>query len=213
MPGLASASGFGVFTQGACGSRPGQRGGRPPHRTVLALLQPTLMNDVPGRQIEVGTTAVYADRSVDYDGGGSEDAKENWNFPSTFYYTHEVNPQVTAGLGVSSPSACPPSGTTTMRVATSAPRRNCSPPTSTRRSPSGSTTSSHWLSAWMCSTLTPTIENNINQDAQLTGGWDCTTILSRSLKGWLGGGLQSRRALQRLMRWSQSVQPTAAISM
>ena len=100
MPNLALASGFGVFTQGASGL--GQANAVVAHPTGPSSLyfNPALMNDVPGRQVEVGTTAVYADRSVDFDSGGSEDAKENWNFPSTFYYTHEVNPQVTAGLGV-----------------------------------------------------------------------------------------------------------------
>ena len=100
IPNLALASGFGVFTQGASGL--GQANAVVAHPTGPSSLyfNPALMNDVPGRQVEVGTTAVYADRSVDFDSGGSEDAEENWNFPSTFYYTHEINPQVTAGLGV-----------------------------------------------------------------------------------------------------------------
>lgn len=100
MPSLVLASGFGVFTQGASGL--GQANAVVAHPTGPSSLyfNPALMNDVPGRQVEVGTTAVYADRSVDFDSGGSEDAEENWNFPSTFYYTHEINPQVTAGLGV-----------------------------------------------------------------------------------------------------------------
>ena len=99
-PSLVLASGFGVFTQGASGL--GQANAVVAHPTGPSSLyfNPALMNDVPGRQVEVGTTAVYADRSVDFDSGGSEDAEENWNFPSTFYYTHEINPQVTAGLGV-----------------------------------------------------------------------------------------------------------------
>jgi long-chain fatty acid transport protein len=100
MPNLALASGFGVFTQGASGL--GQANAVVAHPTGPSSLyfNPALMNDVPGRQIEVGTTAVYADRSVNFDNGGSEDAEENWNFPSTFYYTHAIHPQVTAGLGV-----------------------------------------------------------------------------------------------------------------
>jgi long-chain fatty acid transport protein len=98
--GSALASGFGVFTQGASGL--GQANAVIAHPTGPSSLyfNPALMNDVPGRQIEVGTTGVYADRTIKLDSGGSEDGESNWDFPSTFYYTHQVNDQVTAGIGV-----------------------------------------------------------------------------------------------------------------
>lgn len=94
------ASGFGVFTQGASGL--GQANAVVAHPTGPSSLyfNPALLNDVPGRQIEVGTTGVYADRKIKLDSGGTEDGKTDWNFPSTFYYTHQVNDNVTAGLGV-----------------------------------------------------------------------------------------------------------------
>jgi long-chain fatty acid transport protein len=99
-PDAVLASGYGVFTQGASGL--GQANAVVAHPTGPSSLyfNPALLNDVPGRQVEVGVTAIYADRSIDYDAGGSDDAKSNWNFPSTFYYTHEISSQVTAGLGV-----------------------------------------------------------------------------------------------------------------
>jgi long-chain fatty acid transport protein len=100
FPGLVHASGFGVFTQGASGL--GQANAVVAHTTGPSSLyfNPALLNDVPGRQVEVGTTGVYADRNIKLDGGGSEDAESNWNFPSTFYNTQRVNDQVAAGLGV-----------------------------------------------------------------------------------------------------------------
>lgn len=99
-PNLALASGFGVFTQGASGL--GQANAVVAHPTGPSSLyfNPALLNDVPGRQLEVGTTGIYADRKIKLDSGGSEDGKENWDFPSTFYYTHQINDQVTAGLGI-----------------------------------------------------------------------------------------------------------------
>ena len=100
IPTLAAASGYGVFTQGASGL--GQANAVVAHTTGPSSLyfNPALINDVPGRQIEVGTTAVYSDRDIDYTGGGSENGDSNWNFPSTFYYTHQANDKFTSGLGI-----------------------------------------------------------------------------------------------------------------
>lgn len=100
ITGMAYASGYGVFTQGASGL--GQANAVVAHSTgpSSVYFNPALINDVSGTQIEVGTTAIYADREIDLDSGGSEEADSSWNFPSTFYLTHEINEQFTAGLGV-----------------------------------------------------------------------------------------------------------------
>ena len=100
IPVQATASGYGVFTQGASGL--GQANAVVAHTTGPSSLyfNPALINDVPGRQIEVGTTAVYSDREIDYTGGGSENGDSAWNFPSTFYYTHQANDKLTSGLGI-----------------------------------------------------------------------------------------------------------------
>lgn len=100
MPSLAIASGYGVFTQGASGL--GQANAVVAHTTGPSSLyfNPALINDVPGQQVEFGTTAVYSDRDIDYTGGGSEDGDSAWNFPSTFYYTHQANDKLTSGLGI-----------------------------------------------------------------------------------------------------------------
>ena len=96
----AWASGFGVFTQGASGL--GQANSVVAHPTGPSSLyfNPALLNQIPGRQVEIGTTAIYADRKIDLDSGGSIDADNQWNFPSTFYYTHEANKTITSGIGI-----------------------------------------------------------------------------------------------------------------
>jgi len=100
IPVQAIASGYGVFTQGASGL--GQANAVVAHTTGPSSLyfNPALINDVPGRQVEVGTTSVYSDREIDYTGGGSENGDSAWNFPSTFYYTHQANDKLTSGLGI-----------------------------------------------------------------------------------------------------------------
>lgn len=99
-PGVVLASGFGVFTQGASGL--GQANAVVAHSTgpSSVYFNPALLNEVPGRQIEVGTTAIYSDREIKLDSGGTEDGETGWNFPSTFYYTQQINEKFTAGLGV-----------------------------------------------------------------------------------------------------------------
>ncbi|MGK2906863.1 MAG: OmpP1/FadL family transporter [Desulfuromonadales bacterium] len=96
----AFASGFGVFTQGASGL--GQANSVVAHTTGPSSLyfNPALLNDVPGRQIEVGTTLITADREIDLDSGGHENGKSEVDFPSTFYYTQQINDRISAGLGV-----------------------------------------------------------------------------------------------------------------
>lgn len=94
------ASGFGVFTQGAAGL--GQANAVVAHPTGPSSLyfNPALLNDVPGRQIEVGTTLIYADREIDLNDGDHENGKTGYNFPSTLYYTQEINDRLSAGFGV-----------------------------------------------------------------------------------------------------------------
>lgn len=98
--GSVFASGFGVFTQGASGL--GQANAVVAHPVGPSSLyfNPALLNDIPGRQIEIGTTGVYADRSIKLDSGGTEDAENSWNFPSNVYYTHQINEKLSAGFGL-----------------------------------------------------------------------------------------------------------------
>ncbi len=98
--GSCFASGFGVFTQGASGL--GQANAVTAHPTGASSLyfNPALLNDVPGRQIEIGTTAILIDRTLSLDSGGKEETKDGWNFPSNFYYSHQVTENFSAGLGL-----------------------------------------------------------------------------------------------------------------
>jgi long-chain fatty acid transport protein len=100
LPTQVLASGYGVFTQGASGLS--QANAVVAHTTgpSSAYFNPALLNDVPGTQIEFGTTAIYSDREIDLDSGGTEDGDSAWNFPSTFYLSHEINDKFTAGLAV-----------------------------------------------------------------------------------------------------------------
>jgi long-chain fatty acid transport protein len=94
------ASGFGVFTQGASGLGQANAVVAHPSGPSSLYFNPALLNDVPGRQIEVGTTGIYVDRTIKLDSGGSEAGEDRWNFPGTVFYTHQLNDQVTAGLGI-----------------------------------------------------------------------------------------------------------------
>lgn len=100
VPSLAFSSGYGVFTQGASGL--GQANAVVAHPTGPSSLyfNPALLNDVPGRQIEVGTTMVYGEREIDLNSGNTEKADRDWQFPSSFYYTHNAGERFAAGLGV-----------------------------------------------------------------------------------------------------------------
>jgi len=95
------ASGFGVFTQGARGL--GQANAVVAHASGPSSLyfNPALLTEIAGTQFEAGTTAVFSDR--DYKSsltGQTEEGKEDVQFPSTFYLSHQFNDQVAAGLGV-----------------------------------------------------------------------------------------------------------------
>ena len=96
----AMASGFGVFTQGASGL--GQANAVVAHTTgpSSAYFNPALLTQVAGTQVEIGTTGVYAKHKVDLKSGGTQHGEENWEFPSTFYLTHNINEKMTAGLAV-----------------------------------------------------------------------------------------------------------------
>ncbi len=96
--GSALASGFGVFTQGASALGQANAVTAQPNGPSSVYFNPALLNDVPGVQVEVGTTGVYADRKISLDSGGSVKGDNSWNFPSTFYYSHQINDQLSAGF-------------------------------------------------------------------------------------------------------------------
>lgn len=97
----AYASGFGVFTQGASGF--GQANAVMAHAAGPSSLyfNPALLTQVPGTQVEAGTTAIFTDREFKSSlTGRTEESEEDVQFPSTFYLAHQFNDEVAAGLGV-----------------------------------------------------------------------------------------------------------------
>jgi long-chain fatty acid transport protein len=101
LPVTVLASGYGVFTQGASGL--GQANAVVAHSTgpSSAYFNPALLTQVPGTQVEIGTTGVYAKHKVKLDSTGeTQHGQENWEFPSTFYLTHQISDHLTAGLAV-----------------------------------------------------------------------------------------------------------------
>ncbi len=101
LTGSAYGSGFGVFTQGA--SALGQADAVVAHLDGPSAIffNPALINDLKGTQVEVGTTAIVADLEFKSDSTGkTEEAESNVHLPSTFYLTHQINDQLSAGLGV-----------------------------------------------------------------------------------------------------------------
>lgn len=100
LPTMALASGYGVFTQGASGLAQANAVVAHPTGPSSLYFNPALLNDVPGRQVEVGTTAVYGKREIDLNSGGSEEADNDWQFPSSFYYTHNGGERIAAGIGI-----------------------------------------------------------------------------------------------------------------
>lgn len=101
VPQMATASGFGVFTQGAKGL--GQANATVAHATGASSLyfNPALLPQVPGSQLEVGTTLIFSDREFESDiTGQSEESEESTQFPSSIYLTHSYGNGLATGLGV-----------------------------------------------------------------------------------------------------------------
>lgn len=101
LPTSTLASGYGVFTQGASGL--GQANAVVAHTSgpSSAYFNPALLTEVPGTQLEIGSTGVYAKHKVKLDSTGeTQHGEENWEFPGTFYLTHRINDRVTTGLAV-----------------------------------------------------------------------------------------------------------------
>jgi long-chain fatty acid transport protein len=98
------ASGFGIFTQGA--DALGQANATVAHSDgpSAVYFNPALLPSLAGTQVELGTTAVIPSRKFKSDLDGSTERNEDTAyFPSTFYLTHQVNKQWSAGLAVFNP--------------------------------------------------------------------------------------------------------------
>jgi long-chain fatty acid transport protein len=97
------ASGFGIFTQGA--DALGQANAVTAHADgpSAVFFNPALLTELPGTQVEIGTTAVLPSRDFKSISGDTSDNADTAYFPSTFYLTHQFNNCFSAGLGVNNP--------------------------------------------------------------------------------------------------------------
>lgn len=97
-------SGFGIFTQGA--SALGQADAVVAHGDGPSAIffNPALLNNLPGTQIEAGTTLLFPSREFKSASTGSSASSEDTvYYPSTFYLSHAFNDRISAGLGVFNP--------------------------------------------------------------------------------------------------------------
>lgn len=100
----AYGSGFGIFTQGA--SALGQADAVVAHTDEPSAIffNPALINDLPGTQMELGTTLIFPSREFKSDlTGSTSEGEDTMYYPSTFFLSHSFNDKVSAGFGVFNP--------------------------------------------------------------------------------------------------------------
>lgn len=104
IPSSSCGSGFGIFTQGA--SALGQGAAVVAHNGYPEAIfyNPALISELPGTQLEVGTTLIFITRDfTSASTGETAGTEDNVFFPGTFYVTHAFNQSLSAGLGVFNP--------------------------------------------------------------------------------------------------------------
>lgn len=100
IPAIGRCSGFGVFTQSATAL--GQANAVTAHHNQpsAVFFNPALLANLPGTQVEIGTTAIFPDK--EFTSAASGDTVEEDNdprFPSTLYVSHQVNDRWSLGVG------------------------------------------------------------------------------------------------------------------
>ncbi|OPY84024.1 MAG: 47 kDa outer membrane protein precursor [Syntrophus sp. PtaU1.Bin208] len=104
LPSLCFGSGFGIFTQGASSLGQGAAVVAHDDSPEAIFFNPALINGLPGTQVEVGTTLIFADREFKSAATGkTAETEDDVFYPSTFYITHALNDSVSFGLGVFNP--------------------------------------------------------------------------------------------------------------
>ncbi len=105
LPSLSFGSGFGIFTQGASSLGQGAAVVAHDDSPEAIFFNPALINELPGTQVEVGTTLIFADRKYKSASptGKAAETEDDVFYPSTFYITHALNDSVSLGLGVFNP--------------------------------------------------------------------------------------------------------------
>ena len=95
---LALASGFALYEFSARGNAMGGAVLAGEAEPASLALNPALITELPGKQIQAGVTVVTASGGVNY-GGISSDAKRQWWPLPNLYYTQQINDRWWWGLG------------------------------------------------------------------------------------------------------------------
>lgn len=97
------ASGFAIYTQGA--SALGQGNAVTAHLAdpSAVFFNPSLINRLPGTQVQVGTTFIGSSRKFDSVATGLKTSVSSEHYPSTLFVTHQLSPQLSVGFGMFSP--------------------------------------------------------------------------------------------------------------
>jgi len=100
----AYSSGFGVFTQGASALGQADAVVADNDGPSTIFFNPSLLNKLPGTQVEIGTTLLFPSRDFRSSTTGTTASTEDTlYYPSTFYVSHTFNDKISAGLGVFNP--------------------------------------------------------------------------------------------------------------
>ena len=103
-PSLAHASGYAVFTHGA--SALGEASAVIAHNDgpTAIFYNPALLSQLPGTQVQAGTTIIFPSREFQSEFSGTSFKSENDFFtPSTFYLSRRFSDKVSGGFGFFSP--------------------------------------------------------------------------------------------------------------
>ncbi len=97
-------SGFGIFTQDSSSTAQASATIAHTYNPSAIFYNPALINQLPGTQIEAGTTMILPSREFKSSLTGQTTKTEHETFfPSNFYVTHAVNDKLSIGLGIFNP--------------------------------------------------------------------------------------------------------------
>jgi long-chain fatty acid transport protein len=103
-PSLAHAGGFAVFTHGASALGQGNAVIAHGDDPTAIYYNPALLSQLPGTQVQAGTTIISPDREFDSEFSGTHFNTDNDLFtPSTVYISHQFTDKVSGGFGFFSP--------------------------------------------------------------------------------------------------------------
>lgn len=95
----ALGAGFGLYEFSARGNAMGGAVLAGEAEPASIALNPALITDLKGSQLQLGATVVTADATVKYNGQETDPKDGIWSLPS-FYYTQQINEDWYAGIGL-----------------------------------------------------------------------------------------------------------------